>query len=59
MPLLRAGEYTINAALATGTQENHVQQHWIHDALAIKSEASSVATGIVGIPMLDIEIQQS
>ncbi len=59
MPLLRSGDYTINAALATGTQEHHVQQHWIHDALAIKSGTSSVATGIVGISMLDIKIQQS
>ncbi len=57
MPLLRKGEYTINAALATGTQETHVQQHWIHDALALKSESTSIAAGIVGIPMLNINIR--
>lgn len=58
MPLLRKGEYTINTALATGTQEQHVQQHWIHDALALKSESSNVAAGIVGVPMINIQIHQ-
>lgn len=57
MPLLRAGEYTINVALANGTQNNHVQHHWIHDAVHFKSELSSVSAGLVGIPMMDIKLQ--
>jgi len=33
MPLLASGSYSICPAFASGTQENHVQHHWIHDAL--------------------------
>lgn len=58
MPILPAGNYSIQVAIATGTQEAHVQHHWIHDALILKSESSSVSTGLVGIPMTEISIQR-
>lgn len=57
MPLLPAGEYSIAAAIANGTQEIHEQHHWIHDAVLFKSESSSVASGLIGIPMLEIKLQ--
>lgn len=57
MPILPKGDYTVNAAVANGTQENHVQQHWIHDALAFRSEATSASTGLVGIPMHQIDLK--
>jgi lipopolysaccharide transport system ATP-binding protein len=56
MPILIAGTYSVNAAVAEGTQENHVQLHWIHDALMFRSESSSVSTGLMGIPMRDISL---
>ncbi len=57
MPLLPSGDYSITAAIADGTQEEHVQHHWIHDAVMFKSESSSVATGLIGIPMIDVKLQ--
>lgn len=57
MPLLPAGEYSITIAIANGTQETHTQHHWIHDAVLFKSESSSVVTGLVGIPMLQIKLK--
>jgi lipopolysaccharide transport system ATP-binding protein len=57
MPLLPAGEYSITIAIANGTQEIHEQHHWIHDALSFKSESSSVASGLIGIPMLEVKLQ--
>lgn len=51
MPILPAGDYSITVAVAEGTQHQHVQHHWIHDAVMFKSHTSSVATGLVGIPM--------
>jgi len=57
MPLLPSGEYSITIAIANGTQEIHVQHHWIHDAVLFKSEASSVASGLIGIPMLEVKLQ--
>ena len=57
MPILPKGDYSVSAALATGTQESHVQQHWIHDAIMMKSISSSVSTGLVGIPMSSVKIE--
>ncbi len=57
MPLLSKGDYAIGAAIADGSQEDHEQLHWIHDALVFKSESSSVATGLIGIPMHYIEVR--
>lgn len=56
MPILPAGDYSITAAIAEGTQQDHIQHHWIHDALLLKSHSSSVSTGLVGVPMLNIEM---
>ena len=57
MPLLPGGDYSITTAVANGTQDIHVQHHWIHDAVLFKSESSSVVTGIIGIPMRQIRLQ--
>ena len=57
MPLLPAGEYSIMTAIANGTQEIHEQHHWIHDAVSFKSESSSVSSGLIGIPMHEIKLQ--
>ena len=57
MPLLPSGEYSITIAVANGTQEIHEQHHWIHDAVLFKSESSSVASGLIGIPMLEVKLQ--
>jgi len=57
MPILPTGEYTITVALAEGTQQDHVQHHWIHDALIFKSHSSSVSTGLVGIPMHTVRME--
>lgn len=57
MPLLPSGEYSITIAIANGTQEIHEQHHWIHDAVLFRSESSSVASGLIGIPMLEVKLQ--
>ena len=57
MPILPPGTYSVTVAVANGTQQDHVQHHWIHDALFFKSESSMVATGLVGIPMLRISLE--
>ncbi|MDD3354506.1 ABC transporter ATP-binding protein [Zoogloea sp.] len=59
MPILPMGDYTINVALADGTQDDHVQHHWIHDAVPFKSTSSSVSTGLIGIPMHKIVLEVS
>jgi lipopolysaccharide transport system ATP-binding protein len=56
MPILPPGDYTVTVAVADGTQEDHTQHHWIHDALKITSHSSSVSTGLVGIPIMGIRL---
>jgi lipopolysaccharide transport system ATP-binding protein len=59
MPILPVGEYSLTVAVAEGTQQNHIQHHWIHDALFFKSHTSSVCTGLVGIAMESIVLKPS
>lgn len=54
MPVLPQGDYSISVAVADGTQHDHVQHHWLHDALFFKSHSSSQSQGLVGLPMHDI-----
>jgi lipopolysaccharide transport system ATP-binding protein len=56
MPVLPAGSYMIDAAVATGNQESHTQQHWIHDALEFRAVDETMRFGLVGLPMLHIDV---
>lgn len=57
MPILPRGQYSFDIAIANGTQEEHVQADWVHDAIVLESHSSSVSTGLVGIPMRVINLQ--
>ena len=57
MPVLPIGDYAVTVAIADGTQQDHVQHHWVHDALVLKSLSSSVSTGLVGVPMASIKLK--
>lgn len=54
MPVLPPGDYSICTAVAEGTQLEHVQHEWRHDALLISSISQSMCTGLMGIPMKSI-----
>ena len=56
LPMLPAGDYSIGVALADGSQDNHIQLHWMHDALIVRVHATSVCFGLVGIPMKNITL---
>jgi len=55
-PVLPAGEYSISPAIAEGTQDNHVQHHWIHDALMVRVLPGTYCLGLVGLPMQAIDL---
>jgi lipopolysaccharide transport system ATP-binding protein len=57
MPILPTGEYTIAASVAQGTQVDHVQLHWLHEALLFRSHTSSVCTGLTGVPMESVVME--
>ncbi len=54
LPVLPSGDYSFAVAIADGTQSDHVQHHWMHDALFIRVHASSICFGLVGVPMKNI-----
>lgn len=56
MPILAPGDYTLAVAVAEGTQTEHVQHVWVHDALAFKSHSTALATGLVGVPGLEARL---
>jgi len=46
MPLLAAGTYSIVLSVASGTLIDHVQHHWIHEAIIFNSHAD-LNTGVI------------
>jgi lipopolysaccharide transport system ATP-binding protein len=56
MPWLAQGDYVFQVALAEGTQQDHRHLHWIHDAMVVRAYHEAIATGLIGIPMLDIRL---
>lgn len=49
LPLLPNGQYSFMASIAEGELEEHIQHHWIHDALIMNISSSTVRWGLVGI----------
>jgi len=47
VPVLASGEYTLNVAVAEGWGDDHVQQHWVHDALRVECVDSPVVHGLM------------
>jgi lipopolysaccharide transport system ATP-binding protein len=58
MPILPVGAYSIDAAVASGTQDDHTQQDWVHDALQFRAVDSTMRHGLIGIPMLRISVEK-
>lgn len=56
MPWLAQGDYSIQVAIADGDQRDHTQHHWIHDAVIFHSSNDPSASGLIGIPILDIAL---
>ena len=59
LPRLPTGDYSISPAIADGTQQEHVQHQWLHDALVIKVHATSVCMGLIGLDMVKISLAKS
>lgn len=57
MPILIRGKYTINVAVAEGIGDDHVQHHWIHDAVSLESISGPVVHGIGGLSEMEMIIQ--
>jgi lipopolysaccharide transport system ATP-binding protein len=49
LPMLPNGQYALMASVADGTLYNHVQHHFLHDALILTVTSSKIRWGLVGI----------
>jgi lipopolysaccharide transport system ATP-binding protein len=58
MPRLNAADYFITVGVAEGTQEQHVIQHWLHEALRFSATGGGYATGLVGVPMHEVSLER-
>jgi lipopolysaccharide transport system ATP-binding protein len=56
MPTLIRGEYTVNLAFAEGPGDEHVQHHWIHDAISLKSTDKRLVHGLFGAQDMEISV---
>jgi lipopolysaccharide transport system ATP-binding protein len=50
-PALARGTYTLTLGLADGIMENHIQRHWIHDAVIFEVLSSSARLALVGVQL--------
>ncbi|MDG2047013.1 MAG: ABC transporter ATP-binding protein [Halioglobus sp.] len=58
MPYLAVSEYIVSVSVASGTQSEHIQHCWLHDALVFRAEKGPVVHGIMGIPLAFCDITQ-
>ena len=55
--MLPVGAYSFDIAIASGTQDDHTQEHWIHDAIEMRATDTSMRHGLIGIPMIAITVE--
>lgn len=56
LPMLPDGDYSMTVAIADGDLQDHVQHHWLHDALILSVRSTKPRYGLVGIPFESIEL---
>lgn len=56
MPALLSGKYTLNAAIATGTQDSHIQHHFLHDAAVVEVHSPLNLGAVLAVPMQEITL---
>jgi len=55
-PAMKAGAYALTIAIADGSMADHIQRHWIHDAIIFEVLSSSSRHGLVGLNMHRVAI---
>jgi len=57
LPMLPNGEYAVMASVADGSLYDHVQHHFLHDALILTVTSSKIRWGLVGIPFEQVALK--
>lgn len=57
LPHIASGRYSLTVAIASGTPDNHIQHHWLHDALLFDVHSPHRNGVMVALPMNKIEMK--
>lgn len=57
LPMLPNGQYAVMASVANGTLYDHIQHHYLHDALILTVTSSKIRWGLVGIPFEQVTLK--
>jgi len=58
-PALARGGYSLTVALAEGTMDDHIQRHWIHDAVLFEVLITTSATlSLVGLNFSQVAVER-
>jgi lipopolysaccharide transport system ATP-binding protein len=58
LPMLPNGHYAVMTSVAEGDLIDHVQHHWLHDAMFFHISSSAVRWGLVGIPFEQVLLKE-
>ena len=58
LPLLPNGDYSMTVSIADGEPFNHVQHHWLHDAVILRVQSTKLRYGLVGIPFESVSLMK-
>ena len=59
LPLFESGRYTITVAVASGSIENHIQLHWVHDAIVFDVHSAHKDGVLIAPEIKQIEVFSS
>ena len=57
-PALAIGSYALTLAIADGVMEDHIQRHWLHDAVIFDVLSSAARHGLVGLEISLVSIER-
>ena len=57
-PALVRGSYSLTVAIAEGTMEDHIQRHWMHDAVLFDVLATSATLSLVGLNFSEVAVER-
>jgi lipopolysaccharide transport system ATP-binding protein len=55
--MLPNGQYVVMASVANGNLLNHIQHHYMHDALIVHVSNSTIRWGLVGISFGNVSLE--
>jgi lipopolysaccharide transport system ATP-binding protein len=58
MPIFPKGVYSVTVAVVNGTQQEHVVNEWVNDALFFESQNANSVNGLIGVPMHGMALEK-